>query len=232
MFDFSTRVALTFDCYGTLIDWESGILDALRPLLDRYRVEIDDDRLLELYARHEPEVQQGGYRTYREVLGCVVEGIGQELGFTPAPDEIASLADSIADWKPFPDTVEALRKLKRRFKLGIVSNIDDDLFAGSARRLEIDFDWVVTAEQLRSYKPSLNNFERALERIDLPTEAIVHVAQSLFHDVVPAQALGIATVWVNRGGARPGLGATPVAVARPDLEVPDLAMLVTTIGID
>ncbi len=232
MLDFSSRKALTFDCYGTLIDWESGILTALRPILDRYRVELDDDRLLELYARHEPDAQQGGYRTYREVLGSVVLRIGRELGFTPAPDEIASLAHSIADWKPFPDTVEALRKLKGRFKLGIISNIDDDLLSGSARRLEVEFDWIVTAEQVRSYKPSVNNFERALARIDLHADAIVHVAQSLFHDVVPAHELGIATVWVNRGGARPGSGATPAAVARPDMEVPDLAALVSIIGID
>ena len=232
MLDFSSRKALTFDCYGTLIDWEAGILAALRPILDRYRAALDDDRLLELYARHEPDAQRGGYRAYRDVLGSVVEGIGRELGFTASPDETASLADSIADWEPFPDTVEALRKLKKRFKLGIISNIDDDLFAGSARRLEVGFDWIVTAQQVRSYKPSINNFERALERIDLPADAIAHVAQSLFHDVVPARELGIATVWVNRGGARPGSGATPAAVARPDLEVPDLAALVSTIGID
>ncbi|MDX1388741.1 MAG: haloacid dehalogenase type II [Acidobacteriota bacterium] len=230
--DFSSRRALTFDCYGTLIDWESGILRALRPVLDRYGVEIDDDRLLEFYARHEPDAQAGGYRPYREVLGSVVEGIATELGFTASPDETASLAESIPDWNPFPDTVEALRALKRRFKLGIISNIDDDLFAASARRLEVDFDWVITAEQVGSYKPSTRNFERAIERIGLPGDVIVHVAQSLFHDVVPAKKLGLATVWVNRGGARPGFGATPAAVARPDLEVPDLAALVTAAGID
>jgi 2-haloacid dehalogenase len=229
--DFESREVLTFDCYGTLIDWESGILGALRPILDRYRVRIDDERVLEMHARLEPEAQRGEYRSYREVLARVVGGIGRELGFTPAPDEIASLAESITSWTPFSDTIDALRELKRRFRLGIISNIDDDLIAASLRQLEIEFDWVVTAQQVRSYKPALNNFERAVERIGVPEEAIVHVAQSLFHDVVPAMKLGLATVWVNRRGARPGFGATPAAEARPDLEVPDLAGLVSMIGL-
>jgi 2-haloacid dehalogenase len=228
--DFESRRVLTFDCYGTLIDWESGLLGALRPILDRYRVRIDDERVLEMHARVEPEAQRGEYRTYREVLARVVEGMGRELGFTPSPDEIASFADSVPDWPPFPDTVEALRKLRRRFRLGIISNIDDDLIAASIRRLAVGFGYVVTAQQVRSYKPSLNNFERAIERIGLPRDAIVHVAQSLFHDIVPATEIGLATVWVNRRGRRPGFGATPPAEARPDVEVPDLAALVPLIG--
>ena len=230
MIDFESRRVLTFDCYGTLIDWESGLLGALRPILDRHHVRVDDDRVLGMYARLEPEAQRGEYRTYREILALVVEGIGRELGFTPAPDEIASLADSVPRWKPFPDTVEALQKLKRRFGLGIISNIDDDLIAASIRHLEIEFDWVVTAQQVRSYKPSANNFERAIERIGLPRDAIVHVAQSLFHDVVPATKIGLATVWIDRRGERPGFGATPPAEASPDLKVPDLAALASLIG--
>jgi 2-haloacid dehalogenase len=228
--DFESRRVLTFDCYGTLIDWESGLLGALRPILDRYRVRFNDERVLEMHGRVESEAQRGEYRTYREILACVVEVMGRELGFAPAPDEIASLADSIPGWTPFPDTVEALQKLKRRFKLGIISNIDDDLIAASIRHLDVEFDWVVTAQQVRSYKPSPNNFERATERIGFPQDAIVHVAQSLFHDVVPAMEIGLATVWVNRRRGRPGFGATPPAEARPDLEVPDLAALVTLIG--
>jgi 2-haloacid dehalogenase len=228
--DLDSRRALTFDCYGTLIDWESGLLTALRPILDRYRVEIEDERVLQMHARLEPAAQRGEYRSYREILGSVVEGIGRELGFTPAPDEIASLADSVPGWAAFPDTVDALRRLKRRFSLAIISNIDDDLIAGSVRQLGVEFDHVITSQQVRSYKPSLNNFERAVDRIGLSPDAIVHVAQSLFHDIVPATEIGLTTVWVNRRKGRPGFGATPAAEARPDLEVSDLATLALLIG--
>ena len=231
MIDWNTRQALTFDCYGTLVDWESGILSALRPILDAAGTPLDDESVLELYARLEPEVQNEPYRPYRAVLAGVVDRLGAELGFRPSDDDRAILAESIEHWDPFPDTIEALFALKRRFKLGILSNIDDDLFAGTARRLGIAFDWVVTAQQLGSYKPALANFEGALDRIGLPRESIVHVAQSLFHDVVPARSIGLSTVWVNRHGDRRGFGATPAAKARPDLEVPDLASLVTLIGL-
>jgi 2-haloacid dehalogenase len=121
--------------------------------------------------------------------------------------------------------VAALQTLKQRFKLGIISNIDDDLFAASNRRLGVTFDWVITAQQVRSYKPSTRNFTAAFERIGVPQDRLVHVAQSLFHDHVPAKSLGLATVWVNRRRGHPGPGATPPASARPDLEVPDLQSL-------
>ena len=127
--------------------------------------------------------------------------------------------------KMFPDTVAALARLKTRYQLGVISNVDDDLFAGSARQLGVDFDWVVTAQQVRSYKPSTNNFERALERIGRPRSEILHCAQSLFHDVGPANGMGLATVWVDRRAGKSGTGATPPSSAKPDLTVPDLATL-------
>jgi len=216
---------VTFDCYGTLIDWESGILDALRPVLGNHGIERSDADLLELYATLEPEAQRGEFVPYREVLGRVMDGLGRELGFAPNPNERAVLADSIAGWEPFPDTVEALRELSRYYGLGVLSNIDDDLFDSTAERLEVAFQEVVTSEQIGSYKPNTDNFRALLERLQSDGRNVVHVAQSLYHDVVPARAAGLRTVWVNRGSRRPGSGATPKVRVTPDLEVPDLATL-------
>jgi len=221
--NFSRFRILTFDCYGTLIDWESGILGALRPILAAHGKQLDDAAILRLYAELESEAERGNYRRYREILGGVVAGFGARLGFTPTEAERASLAESIARWQPFPDTVAALRRLHARFALAVISNIDDDLFAHSARLLEVPFKDVITAQQAGSYKPSRNNFELALRRLALPKEEILHVARSLYHDHAPAKAMGFTTVWVNRRKGQPD-GAPP-ASARFDLEVRDLATL-------
>jgi 2-haloacid dehalogenase len=223
--DFARKAVLTFDCYGTLIDWEAGIAEAVRPVLQAHGLAVPDERVLELYAELEAAAEAGPYRAYAEVLAAVMRGLGQRVGFAPTLAEEARLAASIGEWPAFPDTPAALAALRRRFKLAIVSNVDDALFAASAKRLGVDFDWVVTAQQARSYKPSAAIFRVALERIGVPTERLVHVAQSLFHDHVPAKQLGLDTVWVNRRRGRPGFGATPPAAAQPDLEVPDLATL-------
>ena len=223
---------LSFDCYGTLIDWESGIVTALQPVLASRSITLRDDRLLELYAQIESAAQQGEYVRYREILRRVMDRLGTALGFTPTSSELDRLAESLKSWTPFPDTVDALRVLKRRFKLAVISNIDDDLFRSTAKQLEVEFDWVVTAEQAKSYKPSLRNFTLALEKTGVSPRRILHIAQSLYHDVLPAQRLGLATVWVNRSKERNGFGATPRADARPDLEVPDLKHLVVMMGLD
>ena len=225
MLDFAQFEYLTFDCYGTLIDWETGILAALRPILEAHSVSTPDTTLLEIYGELEAGAEAGEYKTYREILDTVVRGLGERLGFTASPTEAQSLPQSIADWPPFPDTVAALRKLHARYKLAIISNVDDDLFASSAKLLQVPFDAVITAQQARSYKPSLNNFRLALDRIGKPKEKILHAAQSLYHDVVPTRELGIKNVWVNRRGSKSGSGATKPAVALPDLEVPDLRSL-------
>ena len=223
--DFSHKSVLTFDCYGTIIDWEAGILAAVRPILRGHGLQVADEQVLELFARLESAAEAEPYRPYTDILASVMRGLGERLGFAPAQAEVGALAASVGDWPPFSDSVAALTALKRRFKLAIISNIDDDLFAASQRRLGVDFDWIITAQQARSYKPSLNNFRLALERIGLPQDRVLHVAQSLFHDHVPARHLGLETVWVNRRGARHGSGATPPAEAQPDLEVPDLQSL-------
>ena len=221
--DFDRFDALTFDCYGTLIDWETGILAALRPVLDRRNVHPTDDELLGRYAHHEAALEAGPYLRYREVLGRSLRGICADLGAELTDGEVARFGGSVGDWPSFPDSPEALARLKRRFRLGVITNCDDDLFAASNRRLGVTFDWIITAQQAGSYKPSERNFELAFERIDLPRERILHVAQSLYHDHVPARRLGLATAWIDRRHDRPGFGATPPADATPDLTVPDMA---------
>jgi len=184
-----------------------------------------DDQILERYARHEAALEMGPYQPYRAVLAGSLLALGHELGVELSPNELAGFAGSVVRWPAFDDSTAALAALSDRFRLGVITNCDDDLFSASSAKLGSPFQWVVTAQQVRAYKPSQVPFERALEMIGLPTDRILHVAQSLYHDHVPAQALGLATVWVDRRHDRPGFGATPAAVATPDLTVPDLASL-------
>jgi len=225
--DFSRFTTISFDCYGTLIDWESGILPVLRAMLARHQQNLTDSAILELYGEFEAEAESGPYQSYREVLQSVVRAFGERLNFEATPAEIRSLNESVLSWPPFPDTVAALLQLKKRFKLAVISNIDNDLFAATRKHLDVEFDAVITAEQARSYKPSIHNFDLALRTLALPPERLLHTAQSIYHDIVPAQSLGISTVWVNRRSARPGVGAVRAAVGHPDLEVPDVATLAT-----
>jgi 2-haloacid dehalogenase len=217
--------ALTFDCYGTLIDWETGLLAALRPVLDAHGADADDDELLEAFGRHEAALEAGDYLPYRDVLAGVLRAIGADFGFGATEAELDAFSRSVGEWPPFPDSAAALARLGGRFRLGVITNCDDDLFARSAELLGVEFDWVITAERARSYKPSPRNFELALATIGLPRERVLHVAQSLFHDHVPAKQLGLATVWVDRRRGRRGSGATPPAEASPDLTLPDMASL-------
>jgi 2-haloacid dehalogenase len=225
MLDFTHFKILTFDCYGTMIDWETGIFSALRPILDTHHKQISDAALLELYSELEAEAEQGKFREYRDVLGSVVRGFGERLGFSPTEAEIRSLPESLANWQPFPDTVAALRKLKERYQLAVISNVDDDMFAATAAKLGVAFDQVITAQQAACYKPGLKIFAEAEKRIGVPREAWLHVGQSIYHDVIPAKALGVATVWVNRASPRAGAGAAKAASGKPDLEVPNLNTL-------
>jgi 2-haloacid dehalogenase len=223
--DFSAFQVLTFDCYGTLIDWEAGLLGALRPVISAHRKSIGDGELLMLYSELEARAEAGPYRRYRDILEGIVRDIGDRLGFTPSMDETRALPESLRSWPPFPDTTEALKRLKLRYKLAVISNIDDELFAHSAKLLQVPFDAVITAEQCRSYKPSLNNFKIAMARLAVGPEAILHCAESRFHDVAPARQLGIASVWVNRHASRPGPSASGANDAVPDMEVPDMKTL-------
>jgi 2-haloacid dehalogenase len=223
--DFARFTTISFDCYGTLIDWESGILPTLRAVLNHHHFKPYDVAILELYGEFEGQAESGPYQSYRKVLESVVQRFGKHFGFTPAPDELGSLPESLPSWLPFPDTVAALRQLQKRYKLAVISNTDDDLFAETRKHLGVEFDCVITAQQARSYKPSINNFQLALRTMGLAPDRLLHAAQSIYHDVVPAHSLGIASVWVNRKSARPGVGAVRAAAGRADLEVPDVASL-------
>jgi len=228
--DFS---ALTFDCYGTLIDWETGILTALRPWAAAHGVEVDDGALLAAFGRAESRREAADPTApYPRILAGVLEDLAEEVGATATPEEAAAFGDSVKDWPVFPDSPEALAYLKRHYKLVIVSNVDRASFRHSNARLGVTFDAVVTADEAGAYKPALNHFRLALARLaelGVPEDRVLHVAQSLYHDHVPAQQLGLRTMWVNRraahgqdGGATP---AAPVPVT-PDGEVPTLAALV------
>ena len=225
MLDFTRFEILTFDCYGTLINWEAGILSSLHRVLSAHGKKIDDATLLKLYGDFELRSETGAFRPYREVLESVVRQFGAEFHFTPSAEEVRSLPDSLPNWKPWPDTMAALRQLNTRFRLAILSNVDDELFAGTRPQLGVDFNEVVTAQQAQAYKPSLKLFELALSRIHVPAHRVLHVGQSIYHDVIPAQSLGLATVWVNRPSARSGVGAVKAAEATPDLTVSSLAEL-------
>ncbi len=225
MIDFSRFEILTFDCYGTLINWEAGLLPTLHRVLSTHGKKMDDSKLLTLYGDFEQRSEAGLFMPYQDVLASVVAQFGKELTFTPSSEELNSLARSLITWDPWPDTVRALQKLKTKYRLAILSNIDDDLFASTRPKLEVDFDEVITAQQAQAYKPSLKLFELALSRVKAPAHRVLHVGQSLYHDVVPAQALGLATVWVNRPSARPGVGAVKQAQATPDVTVSSLAEL-------
>jgi 2-haloacid dehalogenase len=230
MFDLSKFSVLSFDCYGTMIDWEAGIFSALRPILAAHGKRINDVTLLKVYSELELEAEQRKYISYRDVLETVVRGFGERLGFDPSDAEMRSLPESLAAWEPFSDTVAALRELKTRYQLAVISNIDDDLFAGTAPKLGVRFDHVITAQQALCYKPCKRIFQIAKSRLAVPQEKWLHVGQSIYHDVIPAQAMGIAAVWVNRPSPREGAGATKAAAGKPDLEVSSLKELVELVS--
>ena len=210
---------LTFDCYGTLIDWEAGAIGALRPLLARHGAEPSDDEIITIFQTLDAALCQPPYKTYRTVLAEVVEGFGRRFGFPVRPEDRDALAASIPSWTPFPDTVAALRALGMRFRLAVISNIDDDLFAASAQQLEVPFDTVVTAGQAQCYKPHLAIFEEALRRLGEAPGAVAHVAEGA-GEIVPARRLGCSTVWVRRNGR-----SARLITEAPDCEVPDLRSL-------
>lgn len=194
--------ALTFDCYGTLIDWATGISAAMGPILAKHGVEIDEAELFTLYGKFEREIESGAYVKYRTVLARVVRRFGAHFNFNPTNADIERFVDSMGKWPIFSDTNGALRALSESFRLAIISNVDDDLFRKTARNFEVEFDEVITGEQVRAYKPRLAPFEAAFTRLGVAPNRILHVAQSVYHDVNPAGRMGLSCVWVQRYGKR------------------------------
>jgi len=212
--------ALSFDCYGTLIDWESGLLAALEPLRERSRVA--DGELLEAYGVVEYEVEQEfPGLAYSQLLEKVHQGLCRRLGVAEDELEAVKLGASVGDWPAFPDSPDALRYLKQHFKLVILSNVDRLSFAGSNRRLGVEFDFIFTAQDIGSYKPDMRNFEYLVAHLDeagIPKDRLLHVAQSLFHDHVPANRMGIASAWIDRRHDKEGGGATVLPDPMPHVD--------------
>lgn len=224
--------ALTFDCYGTLIDWEGGIWAALQPLLAAGDLQVDRDQALEVFAEHESaqEAATPGL-LYPALLATVHRRLAEHWGVDTTPAMDAVFGASVPEWPAFPDSAEALVALKQRFKLVILSNVDRNGFAASNRRLAVEFDAVYTAEDIGSYKPTPANFTYLLEHMkqDLGIEPgdTLHTAQSLFHDHAPAQDFGLATCWIDRRTGQEGWGATmpPPAVIETDFHFASMAEL-------
>lgn len=224
--DFTRITALTFDCYGTLIDWEAGVIEVLRPLLARNGVTQSDDEVVAAFQDIEAPLVEPPYTSYRTVLAHVVDGFGRRFGFTVMDAERKALAASVAAWRPFPDTVGVLRALAARYRLAVISNIDDDLFANTAPQLGVSFDYVMTAQEARCYKPNKAIFELALGRLGMEKHQVAHIAEGVA-EIAPMRRLGCATVWVRRHGRSDRL-----MTEAPDLEVPDLSSLLTHAGVD
>ena len=225
--EFERFRVVSFDCYGTLIDWESGILSALKVVLASRGLFPAAGEILSRYADFEAEAEASAYIPYRQVLREVVRRFGAAYGFSPDPGELECLDRSLPHWKPFDDTASALKRLRKRFRLAVLSNIDDDLFAQTRARLGVAIDHAVTAEQVGAYKPSPAMFAALIKQTTGDPRSILHVAQSTFHDIIPGRAAGLATVWVRRDSARAVFGATPAVSPQPDMEVPDLLTLAT-----
>ena len=234
--NFAGFQALTFDCYGTLIDWESGILAELRPWARRHGNPLGDDELLAAFADEESAIEAAPPgKLYPAVLADTLRALGRRWGIATTEAAAAEFGASVGRWPAFPDSAGALQYLKRHHKLVILSNVDRASFAKSNVKLGVEFDRVLTAEEIGSYKPDIRNFEyaiRALGEMGVARDKILHVAQSLFHDIAPANSLGLLTVWVNRRKGRAGSGATlpPRGNVAPDLEVASMAELVKLHG--
>ena len=194
---------MTFDCYGTLIDWETGIRDSFRQALAERGSSDVENRIFELYEQEERRIEKElPYRSYRQVLSETVSRVARKTGWELAPEQSGFLARDLPSWKPFQDTNPALKRLVRKYRLGILSNVDDDLLSGTLKHLAVPFEIIVTAEQVKAYKPSTAHFEKARKIIGDGGEWL-HVAGSLYHDIEPARKLGIETVWVNRKNQPP-----------------------------
>lgn len=223
--------ALSFDCYGTLIDWESGMVEALKPLTGKLGRTLSRNEILEAHARHESAQQlQTPAKLYRELLAIVYRRLAEEWGVAVSWSECVAYGRSVGNWPAFTDSPGALQYLKRHYKLVILSNTDNESFAGSNQRLQVPFDVVYTAEDVGSYKPADGNFEymlRNLEALGIRKHEILHVAESMFHDHAPANTHGLANCWIYRRYDQEGFGATmnPGKMPRYDFRFNSMADL-------
>jgi len=201
---------VTFDCYGTLVDWETGITQAFAAEAHRDGLSLGRGEVIAAYHAVEPEVQSARYRPYREVLAETAVRVAHRLDWDLPAERAGFLAASLPDWPVFEDTRSALERLSMRFAIAVLSNIDDDLLAATIDRIGVGFDWTVTAQQVRSYKPALDHFQEAMRRAG-GGRRLLHAAQSYYHDIRPALDLGLDAVWVNRKREQAG-GPEPLRV--------------------
>jgi 2-haloacid dehalogenase len=227
--DLTRFKALTFDCYGTLIDWEAGIVRALEPWAAHHGLALGGDALLDAFAGVESTIQAASPgKNYTDVLHDVLLALARAHDVPVQDDEARKFSASVLDWPAFSDSADALGYLKQHYALVILSNVDRSSFANSNAKLGVEFDLIVTAEDVGSYKPNPAHFEHAFADLaarGVARAEILHVAQSLFHDIAPANRLALPCVWVDRRDDRPGTGATPPTEATPDLRVTSLEEL-------
>jgi 2-haloacid dehalogenase/putative hydrolase of the HAD superfamily len=216
---------VTFDVYGTLIDWEAGIVDAFRREAQRDGFAIDADVLVPMFHEVEREVEGGSYELYAEVLRRTAVQIAKNLGWPLEPSRSGFLPESIPRWRPFPETNPTLKRFVKAYSTGLITNTDDKLLGQTRRHLPFDFDLVVTAQQVRSYKPDPAHFKEFERRIEGSKKEWVHVAASLYHDVEPCTKQKIPVVWVNRKGEE-----LPAGARKPDAEVRSLAEAADLLG--
>lgn len=226
--DYQKIRLLSFDCYGTLIDWKESVLGILDSYFRDTPLKFSREELFRAFLEADRKMITDKYLPYREILAQVIELMAEDLRFSIDPASRYLLSDRFPEWTPFPDTVRSLKKLKDNFQLAIISNVDDELFSLSNKLLEVEFDFIVTAQQLGSYKPDHRNFQRALEVFGIEKDKHLHVAQSIYHDIIPANELGMNKVWVNRYGE----AERTDPLEFPDLEVPDLQSLVTILEME
>ena len=218
------KPVMSFDCYGTIIDWEEGIWNTISKILKRRGMQEEREYILSLYAQIEARAEKE-YKPYKEILKDVMEEIGRIIGIMLDEEEKYALVKSIPHWQAFPDTKDALIKIKENFRIAIISNVDNDIMKECVKNIGVDFDYIITAEMARAYKPDLKVFEYAQEFMKVDKEYWLHVAQSVYHDIIPAKKFGLRAIWLKRRG----FGATPPANAKADFEFSSLEELAKNI---
>jgi 2-haloacid dehalogenase len=209
---------ISFDCYGTLIDWKTSVVNTLKTLFDDYLIDISEEEIFKLFLGFDENLVKADFMFYRSMLREILKLYAKTFNINFAQDDLECLVRTLPSWKPFPDTVNALKIIKQNYKIAIISNIDRDLLDKSLIMLDTNFDYIITSDEVKSYKPSLNNFTYAFRRFNLPSQNILHVAQSRFHDIIPSNELGIKNVWINRYAQ--ATSADPQEI--PAAEFPDL----------
>lgn len=189
---------ISFDCYGTLVDWKTGVLNTLVPLFDEYLLDISEEEIFSLFREFDAELINSDFIFYRNVLTEIMKKFSTRFNLNLMKSDLDCLVKALPSWPVFEDTSPVLKKLKESYRLALITNSDDDLIEKTLGFISINFDYIITSSSLRSYKPSGNNFQKALENFDLPSHHILHVAQSIYHDIIPCNELGIRNIWVNR----------------------------------